>query len=328
VIRVEAVDYLLERFGLALDREAAFKAEGFVKAKIKARLEKAAAKEPEFAHLLAEVAEHVLSSFGGLMASPDAASAAMKAAEEVGERLPVEDLFSYMAGWDASDVAITRNKKGERALRMTTSHLWQLSETHALFDWSVVGPRMSLTLEGPKLQVVVEAPLDKLDEAIKKSAEDGWLKTLGIKAESWDGLKQRVVENWGLVVDAAVSRLREVLKEEELRRLLAPKGRDAPEGRKGGQEAPRDKHKDGINVWEELRRRLNALGDMLDVDNIAREVVAPALLLIQAEKLGVDEATLRYFGAVISGAIGGDGYVSAAMGVVGLTCGKLEAALL
>jgi len=32
-----------------------------------------AAKEPEFAHVLAEVAEHVLSSFGRLMASPDAA---------------------------------------------------------------------------------------------------------------------------------------------------------------------------------------------------------------------------------------------------------------
>jgi hypothetical protein len=32
-----------------------------------------AAKEPEFAHILAEVAEHVLSSFGRLMASPDAA---------------------------------------------------------------------------------------------------------------------------------------------------------------------------------------------------------------------------------------------------------------
>jgi len=32
-----------------------------------------AVKEPEFAHILAEVAEHVLSSFGRLMASPDAA---------------------------------------------------------------------------------------------------------------------------------------------------------------------------------------------------------------------------------------------------------------
>jgi hypothetical protein len=32
-----------------------------------------AAKEPEFAHVLAEVAERVLSSFGRLMASPDAA---------------------------------------------------------------------------------------------------------------------------------------------------------------------------------------------------------------------------------------------------------------
>jgi tetratricopeptide (TPR) repeat protein len=84
--------------------------------------------------------------------------AAEKAAGEVGGRLPVEDLFSYMVGWVASDVAISRKKEGKRALRMTTSHLWQLAETHALFGWSVVGLRMTLTLEGPKLQVVVEAP--------------------------------------------------------------------------------------------------------------------------------------------------------------------------
>jgi hypothetical protein len=70
---LEAVEYLVERFGVVLDVEAAFKAEGFVKAKIKAKLEKVAVKEPEFAHILAEVAEHVLSSFGRLMASPDAA---------------------------------------------------------------------------------------------------------------------------------------------------------------------------------------------------------------------------------------------------------------
>ena len=37
-------------------------------AKVKARLEKVAAKEPELAHMLAEVAEHMLSSFGRLMA--------------------------------------------------------------------------------------------------------------------------------------------------------------------------------------------------------------------------------------------------------------------
>ncbi len=61
--------------------------------------------------------------------------AGMKAAEEVKERLPVEDRFSYMLGWVDSDVAITRNKKGERVLLMTTSHLWQLAETHALFGW-------------------------------------------------------------------------------------------------------------------------------------------------------------------------------------------------
>jgi hypothetical protein len=144
--------------------------------------------------------------------------------------------------------------------------------------------------------------------------------------KSWDGLKRWVAKNWDIVVKAAVSQLHEVLKE-ELRRLLAPEGRDAPEGRKGGQDAPRDKQKDGINVREELRSRLNALGDMLNDDKIAREVAAPAPLLIQAEKLDVNETTLRYFGAVASGAIGGDGYVSAAMGKVVLTSGKLEDAL-
>jgi len=70
---LESVDYLLERFGVVLDVEAAFKAKSLVTAKVKAQLEKVAVKEPEFAHVLAEVAEHVLSSFGRLMASPDAA---------------------------------------------------------------------------------------------------------------------------------------------------------------------------------------------------------------------------------------------------------------
>ena len=56
--------------------------------------------------------------------------------------------------------------------------------------------------------------------------------------------------------------------------------------------------------------------------------MGPALLLIQAEKLGVNEATLWYFGAVVSGAIGGDGYVSAARKEVGLTSGEREIALL
>ncbi len=39
--------------------------------------------------------------------------AAMKAAEEVGGRLPVKDHLLYMAGWDASDVAILRKGKEE-----------------------------------------------------------------------------------------------------------------------------------------------------------------------------------------------------------------------
>ncbi len=87
----EAVDYLIERFGLALDRDAAFKAKSLVTAKAKARLEKVAVKEPEFAHLLAEVAEHVLSSFGRLMASPDAA------------RHVHEALFYYFEGYQTRD---------------------------------------------------------------------------------------------------------------------------------------------------------------------------------------------------------------------------------
>jgi hypothetical protein len=212
--------------------------------------------------------------------------AGVKAAEEVGGRLPVEDRFPYMLSWVASDVAMSRmgNKK---ALQMSTSHLWQLVETHALFGWSVVGLRMTLTLEGPKLAVTVEAPLENLDEAIRKSAEGGWLKMLGIKAESWDGLKRWVVENWDFVVEAAVRRL-------------------------------------GVNVRSELEALKNKLND----DKIVREVVAPALLLIQAERLGVGEEALKYFGAVISGAIGGDGYVSAALKEVGLTSGEREIALL
>jgi hypothetical protein len=146
---------------------------------------------------------------------------------------------------------------------------------------------MTLTLEGPKLVVMVEAPLDELDKAVRKSAEGGWLKTLGIKAESWEGLKRWVVENWSVVVDAAMKRLGEGVRSE----------------------------------LETLRKKLND-------DKVAREVVAPALLLIQAEKLGVNETTLKYFGAVVSGAISGDGYVSSAMRVVGLTSGEHEIALL
>jgi hypothetical protein len=58
---------------------------------VKARLEKVAAKEPEFAHILAEVAEHVLSSFGRLMASPDAA------------RHVHDALFYYFEGYQTRD---------------------------------------------------------------------------------------------------------------------------------------------------------------------------------------------------------------------------------
>jgi hypothetical protein len=212
---------------------------------------------------------------------------AVKAAEVVGGRLPVEDRLPYMVGWVASDVAISR-RRNERVLQMGTSHLWQLAETHALFGWSNFARlRMNLTLEGPKLAVDVEAPLERLDEAIRRSAEGGWLKMLGIKAKSWKELKQWVAGHWGIVVDAAAKRL-----------------------------------------GEEVRGKLEALRNKLNYDKVAREVVAPALLLIQAERLGVNEITLKYFGAVVSGAIDGDGHVSAAMGVVDLTSGEREIALL
>jgi hypothetical protein len=217
--------------------------------------------------------------------------AGVKATEEVKGRLPVEDRFPYMAGWVDSDVAISGG-----LLRMGTSHLWQLAETHALFDWSDIAVlRVNLTLEGPKPHFEVYTSLDKLDEAIRISAESGWLKMLGTKegledlmdVKSWDGLKQWVAKNWDIVVNAAVKRL-----------------------------------------GEGVRSELEALRDRLNDDKIAREVVAPALLLIQAEKLGVDEATLRHLGAVISGAIDGDGHVSAARREVGLTGGEREIALL
>jgi hypothetical protein len=81
-------------------------------------------------------------------------------------------------------------------------------------------------------------------------------------------------------------------------------------------------------LGEEIRGGLEALRDRLNDDKVAREVIAPALLLIQAERLGVNEETLRYFSAVISGAIGGDGYVSAAEEKVVLASGERRVALL
>ncbi len=212
---------------------------------------------------------------------------AVKAAEEVERRLPVEDRLPYMVGWVDSDVAITR-MRNKKMLEMATSHLWQLAETHALFGWfKIVVRGVNLTLEGPKPQYYARISLEKLDEAIRRSAEGGWLKMLGVEAGSWDGLKRWVVESWNIVVEAAVRRL-----------------------------------------GEEVRSELNALRDRLNDDKVAREVVAPALLLIQAERLGVNEETLRYFAAAVSGAIGGDGHVSAALKEVGLTSGEREIALL
>jgi tetratricopeptide (TPR) repeat protein len=222
----------------------------------------------------------------------------VKVAEEVRGRLPVEDPLPYMLSWVTSDVAITRNKKGARVLEMGTSHLWQLAETYALFNWSYITVfRVSLTLEGPKPQFYAYTSLQKLDEAIRRSAQVGWLKRLGVEAGSWDGLKRWVSDHWDEVINMVKRRL---------------------EGVKAGS---------GFDLAGALVE-LEGLKSRLDNDKIAREVIAPALLLIQAERLGVNEATLKYFGAAASGAISGDGHVSAAMKRVELASGERAVALL
>jgi hypothetical protein len=219
--------------------------------------------------------------------------AAVKAVEEVKALLTVKDRLPYMLSWVDSDVAISGGR-----LVMTTSYLWQLAETHALFDWTYIAVRgVGLILEGPKPQFYAHTSHEKLDETIRGSAEGGWLKMLGVETESWDGLKQWVVDHWDEVINMVKRRL---------------------EGVKASSSF------DFAGALEELKGLKSRLND----DKTAREVVAPALLLIQAERLGVNAATLRYFAAVVSGAIDGDGHVSAAKGVVDLTSGKRADALL
>ncbi len=231
--------------------------------------------------------------------------AGMKAAEEVGGRLPVEDRLLYMLGWVDSDVAIIR-MGNKRVLQMGTSHLWQLAETHALFGWSdVLVPHVGLSLEGPKPQFYARTSLDKLNDAIRRSVEGGWLKMLSDRGKledlkhvkSWDNLKRWVAEHWDEVIKAVKKRLESV---------------------KAGS---------GFDLAGALKE-LEGLKNELDDDKISRGVVAPALLLIQAERLGVDEATLKYFGAVVSGTVGGDGSVSAAWKEVSLSSGEGAVALL
>jgi hypothetical protein len=199
----------------------------------------------------------------------------------------------HMSGWLASDVSISRRKPS-----MSTSSFWQAAVTKALFGWSdSVGLELNLTLEGPKLAFLFRTSADVLNEAITRDAEKGWLKSLGIEARSWRELKHKVAEHWDMVVEAVKKRLKDV------------------------------EVGSGFDL-EKALEELEGLASKLDDDKIAREVVAPALLLMQAERLGIDETTLRYFGAVLWGALGGDGYVSAAMKEVGLTSGEDSVALL
>jgi len=115
--------------------------------------------------------------------------------------------------------------------------------------------------------------------------------------KSWEGLKRWIAGHWSEVINAVERWLKDV--------EVGP----------------------GFDLAKALKE-LKDLKSKLNDDKTAREVIAPALLLIQAERLGVNEETLKYFGAVISGAIDGDGYVSAARRVVGLTSGEREIAML
>jgi hypothetical protein len=212
-------------------------------------------------------------------------------------RWRVESPLPYMSGWLASDVSIRRKK-----LIMATSSLLQAAVTKALFGWSdAVRLGLSLTLEGSKLVLWFHTSADVLDEAVRRDAEEGWLKLLGIEARSWRELKHKVAEHWGVVVEAVKKRLESV------------------------------EVSSGFDLTRALEE-LEGLKSKLDDNKVAREVMAPALLLVQAEKLGSDEkmheAALSYFGAVLWGAVGGDGYVSAAEKEVSLASGKDSIALL
>jgi hypothetical protein len=213
------------------------------------------------------------------------------------ERWRVESPLPYMSGWLASDVSIRRKQ-----LIMSTSSLLQAAVTKALFGWSdAVRLGLSLTLEGPKLVLRFHTSADVLDEAVRRDAEEGWLKLLGIEARSWRGLKHKVAEHWGVVVEAVKKRLESV------------------------------EVSSGFDLTRALEE-LEGLKSKLDDDKVAREVMVPALLLVQAEKLGSDEkmheAALSYLGAVLWGGVGGDGYVSAADKEVSLASGKDSIALL
>jgi hypothetical protein len=121
---------------------------------------------------------------------------------------------------------------------------------------------------------------------------------LGVRAESWDGLKRWLADHWDEVIDAVKRRLEGVKTSSSF---------------------------DLAGALEKLKGLKSRLND----DKTTREVIAPALLLMQGERLGVDETTsLRYLGAVASGAIDGDGHVSAALKRVELTSGEREITLL
>jgi hypothetical protein len=106
-------------------------------------------------------------------------------------RWRVESPLPYMSGWLASDVSIRRKQ-----LIMSTSSLLQAAVTKALFGWSdAVRLGLSLTLEGPKLVLWFHTSADVLDETVRRDAEEGWLKLLGIEARSWRELKHKVAEH-------------------------------------------------------------------------------------------------------------------------------------
>jgi len=157
-----------------------------------------------------------------------------------------------------------------------------------LFNTTVKLVGLSPTLKGAKPIYQLKASVDVLDDEIRRSA---WLKKIFGEVRGWSSLKTFVRQHWDEVVKAAERRLEDVVPLEEVRKAV-----------------------------EELKEA----GKNLDVDKVARELVAPALLLLSAERLG--EKTLLYIGMLTAAAIQGDGGVDAAGRTITLATGRNKAA--
>ena len=219
-------------------------------------------------------------------------------ARETARKVAVpEDGHLYMLGYMASDVAVHK-----KWLTMGTTQLWQLALTWALFRWSYVLPNAVLfTGRGAHVNIATYAPIDVFNRAITTADIYGnrrnvWLEEAlgGAEIRSWSDLKKAVAARWESVVDAAKRQMRNI-------EFMFKAG-----------------------SLEELLRRLEEAGDRLSDDKVAREVVPPALLLLQTPS----KEALRRFGMMLSAEIDGDGTIAAAQKRVSLAAGCAAATLL